>query len=132
MGNRAGAHERTEDGELATGTAPVVTEAETVSVSLVEERPSALGAAAATKLRGRCSGMGTQNAALLLPGHPVHILLRHSVRVDHVPAHVVGHGERLLADGASRLPRVPLHVSHETAAVSVGESADKAAVWTNT
>ena len=59
-------------------------------------------------------------------GDPVHLLPGQAVRHVHVPAHVVGDRERLLANGARRLPRVLLHVLGEVPALGVGGAADGA------
>ena len=57
-------------------------------------------------------------------GDFVHILLRHAVHVDHVPAHVVDHAEGLLAHGTRRLAGVHLEVLDNAAPVAVEDAAD--------
>ena len=59
-------------------------------------------------------------------GDPLHLLLRQAVHLHHVPAHVAGHGERLLTEGTRRLTGVLLHVLHQAPAVGVGGPAHRA------
>ena len=59
-----------------------------------------------------------------LVGNPVHLSPGQAVFPDHVPAHCADHGERLLAEGTRRLPRVFLHVLGEVPPVNVGGAAD--------
>ena len=83
------------------------------------------------KRRTRPGGGGSVSDDVLMSavtsgvvGDPVDLLLLHAVYPDHVPAHGVGHAERLLADWTLRLPGVHLQVGVQTAEVGVAVSAE--------
>ena len=63
-----------------------------------------------------------------LVGHPGDFCPGHAVRHDHMPAHVIHHGELVLTDGAAREAAVLLHVLLQRALVGVGGPADVAAL----